>query len=201
MQCLGRKSWNPPAFSGLLDAFPVTRAWILLVAFVGLVLQSLAEDVEVPDYFSSARSQDHSTSRSQIGEELTEADAESVVAQADDALQKLAEGDASAEDSFASIFGASVDYYDEGQKTPRQIASDKATIFRNYHSYSAQRLGNLVLSDTNSPNVKWVNFTYRYAIVKKSGGMLRGVAEASWALRKMDGKVFVIATREKTHKQ
>jgi hypothetical protein len=86
-------------------------------------------------------------------------------------------------------------------QTPKQIAQEKADIFGSYRSYSTKRVGNPTLEDTDRPNVKWVNFTYRYEITKKSGAILRGVAEARWQLRKAGDKIFVIATRETTHRQ
>jgi hypothetical protein len=196
-----RKGLGTPDFSDLFSTFPGKKSSFLLITLFGLVLRSLAQDVQVPDYFSSPPTQDQTPNQSEIRQHLTESDAESVLNRAEDALQKLAAGDNSAADLFASIFGESVDYYDEGRKTPRQIALDKATIFRNYRSYFTRRVGNLVLSDTESPDVKWVSFSYRYEVLKRSGGVLRGLADARWALQEVGGKILVIATRETIHRQ
>ncbi len=190
-----------PGISSFCSASPAKRSGVLLFTLAGLALRSLAEDVEVPDYFSSTRSPEKSPSPSQVGQQLTESDAETLIDHADDALTKLAGGDISAAYLFASIFGQTVDYYDEGQKTPSQIVSDKVAIFRNYRSYFSQRVGELVLSDTESPELKWVSFSYRYEIVKRSGGVLRGVADARWALLQVGGKLLVVATRETVHRR
>lgn len=163
---------------------------------VAMVIRSSAEDVEIPDYFGPPQTQQQAQISNASNEELTESDAEGLISAADNALQRLAQGDPSAAVSFASVFDVTVDYYDEGPKTPQQIAQEKATIFRSYRSYSTQQVGNLTLSNTDRPNAKWVTFTYRYEITKKSGAILHGVANAGWELQKVGGKVSVIATRE-----
>jgi hypothetical protein len=193
--------FGPPGLRGCLRLFPARRSDVLFIALAGFAVQLLADDVQVPDYFSSTRDHVESSRPAENSQELTEDDAEGVIERADEALQKLAGGDASKAYAFVSIFGASVDYYDEGNRTPSQIASEKLAIFRNYLSYSTDRIGSIALDDSDLPNVKWASFTYRYEIEKKSGGILRGIANAKWALEKVDGKVLVVATRETTHRQ
>lgn len=79
----------------------------------GFAIPALAQDVEVPDYFSSARSRVQAPSPSENTQQLAQEDAENVIAKADEALQRLAGGVNPAADSFASVFGASFDYYDD----------------------------------------------------------------------------------------
>jgi hypothetical protein len=191
----------PPGPRGYLRHFPVRRSIVLVIALAGFAVQSWADDVQVPDYFSSTRDHVESANRAGNSQELTQDEAENVIERADYALQKLAGGDPSIAYAFVSIFGATVDYYDEGKRTPSQIASEKQAIFRNYRTYSTELIGRIALNNSDSPNVKWASFTYRYEIEKKSGGILRGVADAKWALEKVDGKVLVVATRETTRRQ
>jgi hypothetical protein len=214
MNHVARELWSLPDLSRMLTSSSRTVTNLLLIAMAALATRSLAEDTEIPDYFASTRAEQPAPSPSASSEEetqtshpgassegLTELEAEDVISTADKALQRLAEGDLSAAAAFASVFDAAVDYYDEGSKTPQQIAREKAAIFRNYRSYSTQRAGPLTLNGTDRPDVKWAAFTYRYEIVKKSGAILRGTADARWELQKSDGKVSVIATRETTRRQ
>ena len=90
----------------------------------GAAVRASAEDVELPDYFASARAESESPSSAGSDQELTESDAEGVIALANDALRQLADGNTSAALSFASLFDTSVDYYDEGVQTPKQIAQE-----------------------------------------------------------------------------
>jgi hypothetical protein len=178
-----------------------TATSILLIATGARAFFASAQDVELPDYFGSSRAEAESPKSVGSVQELTQREAEGVISLADEALHQLAYGEPSAALSFASLFGASVDYYDEGLQTPVQIAREKADIFGSYSSYSTKLVGRPTLQNTDSPNVKWVNFTYQYEITKKSGAVLRGFAQARWQLRKTGDKIFVIATRETTHRQ
>jgi hypothetical protein len=209
-----RELWSLPKFSRVLTLPSRSTTNLLLIAMAALVIRSSAEETEIPDYFVSARSEPQTpnpsepseerteTSRpSESSQELTEGEVENLISTADRALQRLAQGDLSAAGAFASVFDTTVDYYDEGRKTPQQIAQEKAAIFRNYRSYSTQRIGTLTLNDTGRPDVKWAAFTYRYEIAKKSGAILRGTANARWELQKTDGRVLIIATREMTQRQ
>lgn len=188
-------------FSRMLALSLRTAANILLISIVTTVTRSSAEDVELPDYFAPAEAVQQGQTPAASYQELSQGDAEDLISNSEQALQRLAQGDSSAGLAFASLFDATVDYYDEGQKTPQQIAQEKTAIFRTYRSYSTQRVGELTLSSTDRPDVKWVNFRYRYEIFKKSGTVLRGVADAHWELQKVGGKVSVIATRETTQRQ
>jgi hypothetical protein len=192
--------WTSSNFSQLLT-LSCRTANTLLIAGVLMAIRSSAEDVEIPDYFGSPATQQQSPSANTSFQVPTESDAEDLLSTADDALEKLAQGDTSAAASFASVFDEIVDYYDEGSKTPQQISQEKAAIFRSYRRYSTQHLGSLTLDDTDRPNVKWVTFTYHYEITKKSGTVLQGVANARWELQKVNGKVSVIATRETVQRQ
>lgn len=191
----------PPGPRRYLRHFPLRRSDVLVIALAGFAVQLLADDVQVPDYFSSTRDHVESANPAENSQELTQDDAENVIERADEALEALAGGDTSKAYVFISIFGATVDYYDEGKKTPSQIASEKLAIFRNYRTYSTELIGKITLNNSDAPSVKWASFTYRYEIEKKSGGILRGVADAKWALEKVDGKVLVVATRETTHRR
>jgi hypothetical protein len=201
MSQAGPQARRPVTVSRALTLSSRTAANILLFAIVITVLNSSAEDVELPDYFAPAEATQERQTSSVSYQELTQGEADDLIRAADQALQKLAQGDSSAALTFASLFDATVDYYDEGQKTPQQIAQEKAAIFRSYRSYSTERVGELTLDDSDRPNIKWVKFTYRYEILRKSGTVLRGVADARWELQKAGGKVSVIATRETTRRQ
>jgi hypothetical protein len=201
MACAASKYWISPKFSRLLLLFLRTATSVLLITIGAIAFLASPQDVELPDYFASPRSERESLKSVGSDQELTESDAESVISLADDALRQLAHGNTSAALSFAALFGASVDYYDEGVQTPAQIAREKTDIFGSYRNYSTKLIGRPMLQNTDRPNVKWVSFTYQYEITKKSGVTLRGVAEARWELRKAGNKIFVIATRETTHRQ
>jgi hypothetical protein len=194
-------SWSPLNFSRMLASSLRAVANILLIAIVTSVIRSSAQNADLPDYFATSEAVQQSQTSGASRQELTQGEADELISSADHALQKLAQGDSSAALSFASLFDTTVDYYDEGQRTPQQIAQEKAAIFRSYHSYTTQRVGELTLKGTDRPDVKWVNFAYRYEILKKSGAILRGAAEARWELQKSGGKVLVIATREVTQRQ
>jgi hypothetical protein len=189
-------------FQRRVGSFRETCGRFLAVALAGFAISALGQDLTAPDYFATTREQSETSTDNQSnqGQAVTEDEAEKLIAKADEALQKLAAGDVSGARAFASIFAANVDYYDEGRKTPDQIAAEKLAIFRNYRSYSTQRVRNLVLTSGDSPTVALASFGYRYEIVKKSGEVLRGTADANWAIEKVGERISVIGARETTHR-
>ena len=116
-------------------------------------------------------------------------------------MDELAGGRAAAAIDFALLFDSRVDYYDQGEMTPQQIADEKVKVFKNYSAYSWELVGEPTLSEAERPELKWIAFTYKYEITKTSGAKLRGTGVARWKVRVAGSRLAVVATREVTKRE
>ncbi len=96
-----------------------------------------------------------------------------------------------------SFYAESVDYYARGAVSKSYIRKDKETFFSFFRSLNYTLADDLVITDTQNPDIKILTFTFSYQIQTQKK-TIAATAKNTWTIANFAGRPTIIAEKQTT---